>query len=94
MARRSKVINPLKSKIAEIESAIEAKEKRLSAMNNDIIAASGIGKGETIAQLSRDIHQLRTEIDSLFDEPGALITEYEEKSKAFDAEMDEQGLAV
>ncbi len=94
MARRSKVINPLKSKIAEIEATIETKEKRLSALNNDIIAASGIGKGETIAQLSRDIHQLRTEIDSLFDGLEALITEYEEKSKAFDVEMDEQGITI
>ncbi len=92
LARRSKVINPLKTKIAEIESAIEAKEKRLSALNNDIIAASGIGKGETIAQLSRDIHQLRTEIDSFFDSLESCITEYEEKSKAFDAEMDDQGI--
>jgi len=94
MARRSKVINPLKTKIADLEGAIEAKEKRLSALNNDIIAASGIGRGETIAQLSRDIHQLRAEIDSLFDELEVLITEYEEKSKAFDAEMDDQGLAI
>ncbi len=94
LSRRSKVINPLKSKIAEIESSIGAKEKRLSALNNDIIAASGIGKGETIARLSRDIHQLRTEIDSLFDTLETHITELEEKSKAFDAEMDEQGITV
>jgi len=94
MARRSKVINPLKTKIADMESAIEAKERRLSALNNDIIAASGIGKGETIAQLSRDIHRLRMEIDSLFDGLEVLISEYEEKSKTFDAEMDEQGLAI
>jgi len=92
LARRSKVISPLKTKIAGIESAIEAKEKRLSALNNDIIAASGIGKGETIAQLSREIHQIRTEIDSLFDSLETHISEYEEMSRAFDAEMEEQGI--
>jgi len=34
------------------------------------------------------------EIDSLFDGLEVLISEYEEKSKTFDAEMDEQGLAI
>ncbi len=87
LSRKSKSINPLKTKITEVESNIERKERRLSALNNDIIAASGIGKGETIAQLSREIHQLRTEIDVLFDELEVLITELEGKVQEFDREM-------
>ena len=87
LSRKSKSINPLKAQIAEVESSIERMERRLSALNNDIIAASGIGKGETIAQLSREIHQLRTGIDRLFDELEVLITELESKVREFDSEM-------
>ncbi|HOD13985.1 MAG TPA: ABC transporter ATP-binding protein, partial [Spirochaetota bacterium] len=88
LSRKSKSINPLKTKISEVESDIERKERRLTALNNDIIAASGIGKGETIAQLSREIHQMRNEIDSLFDELEVLITELEVKVQEFDREME------
>jgi ATP-binding cassette, subfamily F, member 3 len=88
LSRKSKSITPLKTKIAEVEENIERKERRLSALNADIITASGIGKGETIAQLSREIHQLRCEIDALFDELEVLITELEGKVNEFDREMD------
>ena len=88
LSRKSKSVNPLKAKIAEVESNIERMERRLSALNADIITASGIGKGETIAQLSREIHQLRGEIDGLFDELEVLITDLEGKVQEFDREME------
>ncbi|MBN2159284.1 MAG: ABC-F family ATP-binding cassette domain-containing protein [Spirochaetes bacterium] len=88
LARKSKIINPLKSQIEALEQTIEAKERRLSSLNSDIIAASGIGRGETIAQLSKQVHQLRLEIDGLFEQLESFITELEEKTRALEAETD------
>ncbi|OHD64042.1 MAG: ABC transporter ATP-binding protein [Spirochaetes bacterium RBG_13_51_14] len=87
LSRKSKTINPLKAKIAHIESSIQTKEKQLSGMNNEIIAASSAGKSETISRLSKEIHKTRTDIDSLFDELESLISELEMKSLQFEQEL-------
>jgi ATP-binding cassette subfamily F protein 3 len=92
LARKSKTVTPLKARIAVLESEIDAKEKHLSSLNSEIIAASGAGEGDKISRLSKEIHQTRSEVDSLFDELEALITKLEDAMRGFDREMESLGL--
>jgi ATP-binding cassette, subfamily F, member 3 len=88
LSRKSKTINPLKAKIEKLEAEINRKEKHLSDLNNEIIAASGGGGGAKISSLSKEIHATRTGVDALFDELETLITELEEKTLQFDREIE------
>ncbi len=92
LARKSKAIAPLKAGIAGLESTIEKNEKRLSELNAEIIAVSESGDGVAISRLSKENHHTRMELDILYDELEALITELETTEAGFEKEMAGNGL--
>jgi ATP-binding cassette subfamily F protein 3 len=93
LLRKSRTVNPLKERTAELETMIEQKEKQLSGLNSEIIKASGAGEGDKISSLSKEIHRLKSEVDSMFNEFESLTIELEVKMKDYDREMESLGLS-
>jgi ATP-binding cassette subfamily F protein 3 len=91
LSRRSKIINPLKSRISEIRDTIGSQESRLAGLNRDMIAASSSGDGANISRLSKEIHDSRSMIDAMHGELELLSRELEERLKGFDREMSDIG---
>ncbi|OHD68649.1 MAG: ABC transporter ATP-binding protein [Spirochaetes bacterium RBG_16_49_21] len=83
LSRKSKIINPLKLKISEIEDMIESREKHLAGLNSDMIAASNAGSGARISRLSKEMHDARSKIEALYGELDELVRELEEKLRSF-----------
>jgi ATP-binding cassette subfamily F protein 3 len=85
LSRKSKIINPLKSRISEMREMIGSHESRLAGLDRDMIAASSSGDGAKISRLSKELHDARLEIETLNGEFDELIRELDEKLKSFGA---------
>ena len=92
LTRKSKIVNPLRAKISDIEQSIESQEKYIAGLNSEIIAASNQGDGAAISRLSKDIYETQARIDSLYTEFDSLTRELEEKLQGFELELEGQGL--
>jgi ATP-binding cassette, subfamily F, member 3 len=66
IGEHAKQSKPVETGISDMEIRIEANEKRLAALNADMIAAAQSQEGERIATLSQEIHQCQKEIDQSF----------------------------
>ena len=84
LVERARVLKPLEKRIAEVESAIETKEKELEEMNKAIVEAGQRKRGLEIVEMSKAMHQLKEEIDSLFGELESLTAEHEKKRVEFE----------
>jgi ATP-binding cassette subfamily F protein 3 len=73
---RSKVLGPLEQKMTSIEKEIMGLEKEIENNNQTLIRATTIGDGKSIASLSISIHNMRKEIDRLFDELDGVAKEH------------------
>ncbi|MFO8047937.1 MAG: ATP-binding cassette domain-containing protein [Desulfosudaceae bacterium] len=91
LKRRSRIINPLQKRITATETAVEEKEARAEELNAAMVSASTTGDGPRVAELSRQHHQLRSEIDQLYERLDSLCDELEAGEKKFDRELDESG---
>jgi len=88
LTRRARELKPLEEKITAIESSIENFEKRITAINSEIIEASSQGRGGIIPGLSRELHAARAETDSLYGELEGLIDEHDARKNEFDRELE------
>ncbi len=84
LVERARVLKPLEKRIAEVESAIETKEKELEEMNKAIVEAGQRKRGLEIVEMSKAMHRLKREIDSLFGELESLTAEHEKKRVEFE----------
>ena len=84
LTRRAKEIKPIEDRIAEIENEIDARERTLSSLNNEMQQASLAQDGEKIGEIAQSIHQCQSFIDSGFDELETLTRELDTKRAAFD----------
>ncbi len=87
ITRRAKVLKPLENGIARAENAIDALEKQLKTLHEEMIAASENGDGGLISSLSQEIHRCEREIDALFDELTELNRQFDDNARNFDAEL-------
>jgi ATP-binding cassette subfamily F protein 3 len=91
LTRRSRETRPLEDRIAAVEKDIEASEKNVGLMNNEIIEASGSGASDRIGKISIELHAARKRIESLYDELDALTRDLDSKNAAFDQELSALG---
>ena len=89
ITERSRVLNPLKQRIEQIEKDIEAGEKRLHELNQQMVKASQLNSGAKIVELSQSIHHCRSTIDRLFDELETLTVSYEQHRVSFEEKLGE-----
>jgi ATP-binding cassette subfamily F protein 3 len=88
---RSRVVGPLRRRVAELEDEITSLERRVAAETDEMIVASRDGRGERIAELGRSLSQARGRIDELFDELERATVECEREEQRFDALLGEPG---
>ncbi len=80
---KSKILKPLSKKIKEIESAINDMETEINNDNQLLIEASVKSDGNTIGELSKKIHHIKSEIDKLYEELFQVTEEFEKESEKF-----------
>jgi ATP-binding cassette subfamily F protein 3 len=84
IGERSRELGPIERRITEQEREIENLERVLEESNQAIIEASAEGKGDTIQDLSKKLHQLRSHIGELYAELEGLLDEHEHRSRRFE----------
>ena len=83
IAKRSKVLTPLKKKILKLEGEIENSEKILEELNNDIIEATQKKESQRISLLSQSIHSYSLKVDNLYDELEKVTDDFDDFKKKF-----------
>ncbi|MBI3398517.1 MAG: ATP-binding cassette domain-containing protein [Deltaproteobacteria bacterium] len=89
---RSKTLGPLQTRIADVEKTIMLLEKDVEKESQSLVEASEKGDGEAISKLSIAIHNLNTQIETLFKELESLTAEHDAKTKKFEERMSGLGL--
>jgi ATP-binding cassette subfamily F protein 3 len=84
LAERSRILRPLEQAIAKIEDDIDAKEKTLDTLTQDMQTATAEGNGTRIADLSQAIHACQSTIEKLFDDLELYTADYEKQKRGFD----------
>jgi ATP-binding cassette subfamily F protein 3 len=91
ITNRSRVLNPLQLRIAEVEESIVLLEKEVGSNNEALLDASMKGDGERVKRFSKDVHRAGERMECLFVELEALTVEYEQKSREFDEMLKKVG---
>jgi len=89
ITNKSKVLNPIQKRIAEIEKTIVELEGKVESSNQALLKASSKGDGGDIMQLSKEMHEAQQGIEALFNELAALTEECERKSREFEEHLNE-----
>jgi ATP-binding cassette subfamily F protein 3 len=87
ITNRSRVIGELQRKIAETEHAIMHLERDIAGDTDALLKATEKGDWQTIAKLSKSIHDTKERIDELFIELEDLTSMHDLKARAFDAQL-------
>jgi ATP-binding cassette subfamily F protein 3 len=87
VAERSRVLRPLEKKMQEKEKAVERLDMELQKMNAAIVEASRLKDGFRVVELSKSMHQAKTEIDILLEDLEKLTGEHEEKKAEFESRL-------
>ncbi|MFH1992606.1 MAG: ATP-binding cassette domain-containing protein [Pseudomonadota bacterium] len=89
MVERAKVLKPLEQRIIRTENDIEKQEKAFSGLTTAMQAATQVRDGARIAELSRSIHHLQSDIERLFDELEKFTSEFEEQKTIFAKKLEQ-----
>ena len=89
ISERSKVLTPLKTKIKNVETAIEKSEQELGQMNSSMERAVQKNDGPTITELAQSIHSCQKTIDRLFNELAGLTESCEAHEAVFEQRLQE-----
>ncbi len=87
LADRARTLKPLEKRMAGVEAAIESKERKLEELNAAIVEAGRKKKGPEIVEMSREMHLLKEDIDSLYRKLESLNEECEALRSRFDREL-------
>ncbi len=91
ISERSRVLKPVEQAIAKAESTVEAQERRLAHLNEEMIQASQAQDGARIAELSPAIHQAQSTIDKCFEELEGLYARKDQMEAVFSRQLAELG---
>ncbi len=80
---KSQVLKPLEQEMKTLETTIAALEKELHDCTEALIQASTAGNGAAIAELSRQSHRLRPEIENNYHRLDKLLAQHETKSSEY-----------
>jgi ATP-binding cassette subfamily F protein 3 len=89
VSNKSRVLNPMQKRMAEIEHSIVDLEKKVEVNTQALQDASLRGDGDNIMQLSKEMHEAQQKIESLFSELATLTEEFERRSREFDERLNE-----
>jgi ATP-binding cassette, subfamily F, member 3 len=86
---KSRVLNPIKKDIADIEQKIIKYEEEKKHIEQELIQASNENNGIKIAELSKKMHALKNSIDEHFYELEKKSNLYNEKEKEFNSKIND-----
>ena len=89
IARRSKVLNPLKNTVEKLEKRIVALEEESTRTTEALVKASEEQNASAIAAHSKTMNVLKAETDQKYEELGEATERYEKEKKRFDEEEKE-----
>jgi len=84
---KSRTLGALQKRIDRVEHEIMSLEETVARGNEEILAASIEGDGETIKRLSKTIHESQSRIEHLFPELQRLHTELEDRARGFEERL-------
>lgn len=87
LTEKAQVLKPLERRIAGLELSIETKEKELEELNKAVIEAGQRKKGPEIVEISKAMHRLKKDIDSLFGELESLTAAHEKKRAEYERDL-------
>ncbi len=88
IARKSKALKPLEHQSDALEKKIAALEEEELRHQECLIQASHEGKGNDIANHSREIHRIKNSIEKLYIELDTLMSRQEEIQDSFEKELE------
>jgi ATP-binding cassette, subfamily F, member 3 len=89
VSERSRSLKPLESRMMELENQIDANEKKLQELYQQMQRASENKEGKLIVDVSRSIYQYQKDIDLAFEELENLSFVIDEKKLFFEARVQE-----
>ena len=89
LAERARLLKPLESKIATTEAAIETKERELELLNRAIVEAGRAKRGHEIIEISKAMHRLKEDIESLYKTLERMSEEHGAIKRRYDRELAE-----
>jgi ATP-binding cassette subfamily F protein 3 len=72
---RARIMGPYQKRIKDLEQEIAGLESEIERVNGELVEASGAGEGQSIAELSKQLHRLTQKVEKGYDE---LMTASEE----------------
>jgi ATP-binding cassette subfamily F protein 3 len=87
IAEKGRVLKPLSEGITRAENGIDAREKELERLNQEMQSASQGRNGQKIKEISRALHACQTAIDQGFKDLEDLTRQLEEQQSLFDKKL-------
>ena len=87
LAERARLLRPLEQAINNLEDEIDANEKRLDHLTQEMQKATATGNGNLIAELSQAIHACQSAIDRLFDDLETRSEHYENRKHVVEEKL-------
>ncbi|MCJ7645041.1 MAG: ATP-binding cassette domain-containing protein, partial [Candidatus Aminicenantes bacterium] len=87
VAERSRVMRPLEKEMQEKEKTVERLDAELQMMNAAIAEAARLKDGFRVVELSKSMHQAKTDIDILLEDLEKLTGEHQEKKAEYEARI-------
>jgi ATP-binding cassette, subfamily F, member 3 len=84
---RSKICNPLKKKIEELENIILEREEEMEILNNKLVEASQAGEGAVITDLSQQIGKIQISLVDVYEELDLFSNKLEKLTTNFDTKL-------
>ncbi len=88
ISQRTKSLAALKKSINNAEHEIVLLEEKIELINRKMLEISQNSQGETIKNLSKEIHESQKKIDSLFLNLEELQTEHDRKAKEYEEKFE------
>ncbi len=89
IAERSKILNPLKAEMEDLEKSIGAWESEIAAINQELSQASQGAQVDRFVTLSKSLKDLQRKIDEAYAKLDLVTTKHDEKTKWFEAKLKE-----
>jgi len=88
---RSRALSPLRKRMEALEAEIIELETAVELYEHELVAASTSGDSDTIAELSRKMHEAKQRIEGSFSELAALSEEHDRLSSEFGQRLEAMG---
>ena len=88
LSERGRALKPFEKRLASVENEIEALEKKLAALNLEMLEASQAKDGIHIGELGKKIHSVQGEIDNRFETFESVTRTIERQHTDFQKRLD------